>query len=166
LDEPGRVTNKSYLKKGTKMTTQTFSNGSFQESQFVRQQPAISKTRLWTGRGITGLAGAFLLLDGVMKLVKPVQVMEATQRLGFPVSSLTGIGIVLITSTLLYLVPRTSAFGALLLTGYLGGAVATQVRAGSPAFEMLFPVIFGVLVLAGLLLRDNRLRVLLPIPGR
>jgi hypothetical protein len=136
------------------MNTQTLSSG-----QTVRVDS--SKSRLWVGRGVSGFAALFLLFDGVMKLFKPSFVVEATERLGFPVSALVGIGTVLIVCTLVYLVPRTSILGAVLLTGYLGGAVATQVHAGSSAFETVFPVLMGILVWGGLWLRDNRLRTLL-----
>ncbi|HZV36667.1 MAG TPA: DoxX family protein [Verrucomicrobiae bacterium] len=119
-----------------------------------------SKPMLWTGRVLSGLSALFLLMDGVMKLVKPAPVLEATTRLGFPEHALTAIGVVLIVSTILYLIPRTAVLGAILLTGFLGGAVATHVRAGSPAFETLFPVIFGVLIWGGLFLKDASLRAL------
>ena len=102
-----------------------------------------------------------MLLDGVMKIVKPPQVLEANVRLAYPVSALSGIGIALIACTLIYLIPRTSMLGAVLLTGYLGGAVASNVRAGSGWFETIFPVLFAVLVWAGLGLRDRRLQTLL-----
>lgn len=126
-------------------------------------QPAISKTRLWTGRIISTLVALFLLMDGVMKLVKPAPVVEATVKLGYPESVIVGLGIVLTTCTLLYLVPATSTLGAILLTGYLGGAVATHVRVGDPWSTILFPVLFGALVWGGLWLRDERLRRLLPL---
>ena len=122
-----------------------------------------SKTTLWTGRIISGLVALFLLMDGVMKLSKPAPVVEATVKLGYPESIIVGLGIVLILSTVLYLIPRTAILGAVLLTGYLGGAVATHVRVGNGWFEMLFPVIIGMLVWGGLWLRDSRLPNLLPL---
>ena len=122
-----------------------------------------SKTTLWAGRIISGLATLFLLMDGVMKLSKPAPVVEATVKLGYPESIIVGLGIVLILSTVLYLIPRTAILGAVLLTGYLGGAVATHVRVGNGWFEMLFPVIIGMLVWGGLWLRDSRLPNLLPL---
>lgn len=121
-----------------------------------------SKAMVWTGRILSTLIILFLLLDGIMKLVQPAPVMQATARLGFPASALTDIGIVLLICTILYALPRTAVLGAILLTGYLGGAVATQVRARSSLFETLFPVIFGVLVWAGVFLRDPRVRALIP----
>jgi hypothetical protein len=127
------------------------------------QTAPVSKKMLWTGRIIGALPALFLLLDGVMKLVKPAPVVEATVRLGYPESVILGLGIVLIACTVLYLVPRTAILGAILLTGYLGGAVATHVRVGEGPFPVLFPVIFGVMIWGGLWLRDERLRALIPL---
>jgi hypothetical protein len=121
-----------------------------------------SKGMLWTGRVLSGLAGLFMLFDGVGKLVKPQPVLEATVRLGFPESSLNGIGIALIAATLLYLYPRTSVLGAIVLTGYLGGAVASQVRINEQVFSIVFPVLFAAIVWGGLYLRNARLRALVP----
>lgn len=129
-------------------------------------QPAISRKRLWAGRIISGLAALFLLMDGVMKLFKPGFVVEATVKLGYPESVIVGIGIVLIACTVLYLIPRTSILGAILLTGYFGGAVATQVRVEAGWFPVVFPAVFGAVVWGGLWLRDKRLQDLLPIAGR
>src|SRR5262245_51557030 len=100
-----------------------------------------SQAGLWTGRIISGLVGLFLLMDGVMKLVKPPLVVQKTVELGYPESVIFGLGIVLLISTVLYLIPQTSVLGAILLTGYLGGAVATHVRVGGPTFSIVFPVI-------------------------
>ncbi len=122
----------------------------------------MSKGMLWTGRVLSGLAGLFMLFDGVGKLVKPQPVVEATVRLGFPESSLTGIGIALIAATLVYLYPRTSVLGAIVLTGYLGGAVASQVRINEQVFSIVFPVLFAAIVWGGLYLRNARLRALVP----
>jgi hypothetical protein len=116
-----------------------------------------------TGLAISWLAAAFMVVDGVMKLVKPAPVMEATAKLGFPESTITGIGITLLFCTVIYLIPRTSILGAVLATGYLGGAVASQVRIGADWFSLAFPVIFGLLVWLGLWLRNERLRNLLPL---
>ncbi len=121
---------------------------------------AISKPALWAGRIICGLIVLFLLFDSVTKLMKVPQVLEATARLGFPISALNGIALTLLVCTIIYAIPWTTIFGAVLLTGYLGGAVATQVRAGSSAFETAFPVLFGMLVWLGAYLRDPRLRAL------
>jgi len=127
------------------------------------QTASVSKQSLWTGRFISALPALFLLLDGIMKLIKPAPVVEATVRLGFPESVIPGLGIVLIACTVLYLIPRTSVLGAILLTGYLGGAVATHVRVGEGLFPVSFPIIMGVLVWGGLWLRDERLRRLIPL---
>jgi ABC-type uncharacterized transport system permease subunit len=120
-----------------------------------------TKKMIWTGQIITVLTSLFMLLDGVMKIVKPVQVLEATARLGYPVTTLTGIGVTLIACTLIYIIPRTSILGAILLTGYLGGAVASNVRAGSGWFETIFPALLAALVWGGIWLRDRRLRNLM-----
>jgi hypothetical protein len=116
---------------------------------------------LWAGRVISGFAALFLLFDGVTKIFKPSFVVDATVRLGFPESAIVGIGILLTACTVIYLIPRTSILGAVLVTGYLGGAVAIQLRAGSSAFETVFPVLIGILVWGGLRLRDNRVKELL-----
>lgn len=127
------------------------------------QSATVSKTALWAGRIIIALFGLFLLFDGVMKLVKPAVVVEGTRQVGFPESSILGMGIVLTISSILYLIPRTSILGAILLTGYLGGAVAAHVRLGEGAFPVLFPVVFGILIWLGLYLCDVRLRALVPL---
>lgn len=127
------------------------------------QTASVSKKGLWTGRIISVLPALFLLIDGVMKLVKPAPVVEATVRLGYPESVIFGLGIVLLVSTILYLIPTTSVLGAILLTGYLGGAVATHVRVGEGLFPVSFPIILGVLLWLGLYLRDERLRALVPL---
>jgi hypothetical protein len=97
-------------------------------------------------------------MDAVMKLAKPRFVVEATVHLGFPESSIVGIGVALLICTVLYLIPRTANFGAVLLTGFLGGAVAANVRAETGWFNSLFPIIFACIAWAGLYLRDGRLR--------
>ena len=122
-----------------------------------------SKPLVWTGRVMTTLVAMFMLLDGVMKLIQPTFVLEGTKQLGYPESCLIGLGIVLTASTLLYLIPRTSVLGAILLTGYLGGAVASHVRLSEGWFPTLFPVAFGALAWGGIVLRDPRLRALLPL---
>lgn len=94
---------------------------------------------------------------------KPAPVVEATVRLGYPESVIVPLGFVLLVCTVLYLIPLTSVLGAILLTGYLGGAVATHVRAGEGLFSLVFPIIFGVLIWLGLYLRDDRLRALVPL---
>ena len=125
--------------------------------------PPVSKGKLWGGRIMSWLPALFLLVDGVMKLSKPAVVVEATVKLGYPENTILPLGIVLTVCTILYLIPRTAVLGAILLTGYLGGAVATHVRVGEGLFPISFPIIFGVLLWGGLYLRDNRLRTLIPI---
>jgi hypothetical protein len=105
----------------------------------------------------------FLLLDGVGKLFKPAPVVEGTVKLGYSESVLIPLGIVLIVCTVLYLIPATAVLGAILLTGYLGGAVATHVRANDGVFGIVFAVAFGVLIWLGIYLRDARLRALVPL---
>jgi hypothetical protein len=123
----------------------------------------VSSASLWTGRVLSFLPALFLLFDAVMKLVKPEPVVKATVEMGYPETVLFGLGIVLLVCTILYLIPRTSVLGAILLTGYLGGAVASHVRLGQGAFEISFPVLFGILLWAGLVLRNPRLRAVLPL---
>lgn len=124
------------------------------------EQAAASNGRLWAGRVISGLPALFLLVDGAMKLVKPAVVVDATVKLGYSESAIIPIGVVLIVCTILYLIPKTSVLGAILLTGYLGGAVATHVRVNEGVFPIVFPVIFGVLLWLGLYLRNPKLRAL------
>ncbi len=132
--------------------------------QTVTQTAPTSKNMLLTGRILSALPALFLLLDAVGKLFKPQPVITGTLELGYGESVILPLGVVLLVSTILYLVPQTAIFGAILLTGYLGGAVATHVRVGNPLFtHTLFPVYFGVSLWAGLYLRDARLRALLPL---
>ena len=122
----------------------------------------ITGKRLWAGRVISALVVAFLCVDGATKVLKARIAVDTSVQLGYPESVVAGIGILLLACVLLYAIPRTSILGAILLTGYLGGAVATHVRVGSPLFGyVLFPVYLGVLVWAGLYFRDDRLRMLL-----
>ena len=116
----------------------------------------------WTGRVLGGLPALFLLVDGGMKPFKPEVVVKATTELGYPESCIAPLGVTLLACTALYLFPRTAVLGAILLTGYLGGAVATHVRVSHGAFEMLFPVLFGAMLWGGLWFRDPALRRLLP----
>ena len=120
---------------------------------------ASNKTRLWAGRILSALPALFLLIDGIMKLVKPAIVVETTVKLGYPESVISGIGIVLLACTILYLIPRTAVLGAILLTGYLGGAVATHVRVGEEVFPVIFPVILGALLWGGLYLRNDGIHI-------
>jgi hypothetical protein len=124
---------------------------------------APSKGQLWTGRVLSTLAALFLLFDATLKFIKPHAVIDGTIALGYSVSQITPIGVVLLICTLLYIIPMTQVLGAILLTGYLGGAVSTHVRHGDPLFShVLFPVYLGVFLWLGLFLRDPALRGFIP----
>jgi hypothetical protein len=124
----------------------------------------VSAGQLWTGRGIAGLLALFFLLDVTIKFIQPKPVAEAFVRSGWPIGLSVPLGVVLLVSTILFLIPRTAILGAILLTGYLGGAVASNLRLGNPLFSnTLFPVYFGVLVWGSLWLRDAKLRPLVPL---
>jgi hypothetical protein len=124
------------------------------------------KAMRWTGYALTGLVTLFMLMDGVMKLLALPIVLETQGQLGWPESAgvARGLGVLLLACTTLYVVPRTSVLGAILLTAYLGGAAATHVRIGSPLFShILFGVYLGLFVWGGLWLRSERLRALVPL---
>lgn len=123
----------------------------------------VSKGRLWAGRIVSALVVPFLLFDSVTKVLKVAPVMQASAQLGYPVSTIVGIGITLLACTIIYVIPQTSVLGAILLTGYLGGAIASNVRIGNPSFNTIFPIVFGVLIWAGIFLRDARLGALIPL---
>ena len=125
------------------------------------QTTSISSTRLWGGRVLSTLAVLFLILDGSLKLFKPPFVIQATSQLGYRESAIVGIGITLLLCTTLYLIPRTSVLGAILLTGYLGGAVASNVRAGTPIFNAIFPVMVAAVIWTSLVLRKKRVELVL-----
>lgn len=116
---------------------------------------------LWIGRILSALMILFMLFDGGIKVLKLGPAVEGTVRLGYPISTVQPIGIVALICAVLYAIPRTSVLGAILLTGYLGGATATQVRLQDPWF--LFPVVIGMLIWAGIYFRDERLRELIPL---
>lgn len=117
----------------------------------------------WAGWVFSGLPVLLLTMDGIMKQFKPSFVLQEMARLGYPVSSTRGIGMALIACVLLYAIPRTSVLGAMFLTGYLGGAVATHVRVGDPWLShILFPTYVAFFIWVGLWLRDSRLRELVP----
>jgi hypothetical protein len=121
---------------------------------------ALPRPQVWTGRVITALVVAFLLFDSLIKVLQLAPAMEATTGLGYPAQAVIWLGVIQLSCLALYLVPRTSLLGAVLLTGYLGGAIATHVRAGSETFSLVFPVIIGTMLWGGLYLRDARLRQL------
>ncbi|MGB9415553.1 MAG: DoxX family protein [Acidobacteriaceae bacterium] len=127
---------------------------------------APSRSRLWTSRILSTLTVLFLIMDIVFKFIRPVppQVLQSVAQLGLQPGLLTAIGVLLLICTVLYVIPATSVLGAVLLTGYLGGAISLQVRVGNPLFGyVLFPVYIGVLMWAGLYLRESRLHALLPL---
>ncbi len=129
---------------------------------------AVLPAARWTprvGSALAGLVALFLLMDAVMHLAAPAPVIAAFRRLEFPTSLSTPLGVVELVCIAAYLFPRTAVLGAVLLTGYLGGAVAINLRVGDPMFETLFPVIVGVLAWGALYLRDERVRRLLPLRG-
>lgn len=124
----------------------------------------VSPVRLWTGRVIAWLISAFLLMDVVMKFMKPPQVAAAFVRSGWPLDLSVPLGVILLISLVTYWIPRAELLGAILLTGYLGGAVASNLRLHEPLFSYtLFPVYFGVLVWLSLWLRDPRLNEFIPL---
>lgn len=128
------------------------------------QATSPSKGSVWTGRVISALIVLFLLFDSVLKFMKPAPVVETFAHLGLSISLANPIGIILIVCALLYAIPQTSILGAILLTGYLGGAVCTHLRAGDPLFShVLFPTYMGALLWLAIYLRDTRLRALLPL---
>ncbi|WP_435009406.1 DoxX family protein [Tundrisphaera lichenicola] len=122
-----------------------------------------SKASSWAGRILSALAALFLILDGVGKVMQAAPVMEACAPLEIPERVIPGLGAVLIAISLLYAIPPTSILGAILVTGYLGGATWTHVRMGGPVFPMVFPGLVGAMVWGGLWLREPRLRALVPI---
>ncbi len=123
-----------------------------------------SKKALWSGRVISGLAVLFLLFDSLTKIMLVAPVVKASAQLGYPVSLLPVVGAILLVCTVVYAYPRTAVIGALLLTGYLGGAVEANLRIGTPLFSnVLFPVYFAVLVWGGVFLRQRRARTLLAL---
>ncbi|HZS47490.1 MAG TPA: DoxX family protein [Blastocatellia bacterium] len=126
------------------------------------ESSGVSKKSLWAGRIISTIPVLFLLMDGIMKLFKPSFVVEATVKMGYPESTIVGIGLTLTICTIIYVIPRTSILGAILLTGYLGGATATHVRVEGPLFTIIFPSIVALMIWGGLYLRDQRLRALVP----
>ena len=120
-----------------------------------------SKGAIWTGRALSALAILFLLFDSLTKLMMVDPVVKAAAQLGYPINLLPVTGGILLFCLTVYAIPRTSVFGAMLLTGYLGGAVEANLRIGTPLLtNVLFPVYFGVLVWGGVFLREKRVRTL------
>ena len=123
----------------------------------------ISRKSLWAGRIVSGIPILFLLMDSGMKLAKAKVAVDTTVQLGYSESVIFPLGLVSLICTCLYAIPRTSVLGAIMLTGYLGGAVATHVRVGAGLFPISFPFIIGGLIWLGLFLRDSHLRALIPL---
>jgi hypothetical protein len=133
-------------------------------AQPIVQSVAHSNRSLWTGRVLSGLVAAFMAFDAVIHLLRPVPVVVAFAKLGYPLRLAVTLGIIELVCVFLYVTPRTSILGAILLSGYLGGAIATQLPTSNSLFgEILFPVYVGVVVWGGIYLRDDRLRALLPL---
>jgi uncharacterized membrane protein YphA (DoxX/SURF4 family) len=128
--------------------------------QSTNQPVLVSKKLLWSGRIMSALPVLMLTFSGVMKLLNPPGLADGFNHLGVPVSLALGMGILELSCTIIYVIPRTAVLGAILLTGYLGGAVLTHLRVGDP---FLAPVLPGVLLWGGLYLRDPRLRALIPL---
>jgi hypothetical protein len=126
----------------------------------TQAQPTSSKAMIWSGRVISAVPVLMLTMSAVMKFAKPPMVLEGMTHLGWPEGVVLALGIVELGSVIIYLIPQTAVLGAILLTGYLGGAAATHVRIGE---SWLGPVVFGALVWLGLYLRDARIRALVPL---
>jgi hypothetical protein len=130
----------------------------------ISQTAPISRRRFWAGSILSALAVLFLLFDGVIKLIRIAPVVESFAQLGIPDRLAAGIGVLELACVLLYVIPRTSVLGAILLTGYLGGAIVLHLRVGDPLFShVLFPVYVGLLIWGGLYLREDRLPALIPL---
>lgn len=134
----------------------------------MNQKP-ISKKTLWVGRALSILAVLFLLFDGIIKFFMdklPPEALEAGAALQWPIEKMPLVGTIVLICTLLYIVPRTSVLGAILLTGYLGGAIASHVRVGNPLFtHTLMPIYVAVVIWLGLYLRDIRARSIISKPS-
>lgn len=132
-------------------------------SQAIMEPGATSKKLVWTGRILSGLVTAFLIFDAVIHLLHPAPVVEAFAKLHMPLSLAVDLGAIELICIALYVIPRTAIFGAILLTGYLGGAIAVQLTTSNSLFgEILFPVYVAAIVWGGLYLRDERLRSIVP----
>jgi hypothetical protein len=158
------------------MTTSTLDTPNTQTNQDSSASPAprtsaesprISRKALWGGRVASGLAVAFLLFDASMKVLQPPAAVEGTVTLGYPASILFSLGVIQLLCLSAYVIPPTAVLGAVLWTGYLGGAIATHVRVGNPLFtHVLFPIYVAALLWGGLWLRDPAVRAVLPLRRR
>ncbi|RIK30049.1 MAG: hypothetical protein DCC55_37545 [Chloroflexi bacterium] len=132
-------------------------------TQTVPGAKPMPKTTLWAGRILSALLALFLLFDGVIKVVNIQPVVDASILLGLPVDLAPSLGLLLLACVAVYLIPQTAILGAILLTGYLGGAVAIHARVGGELFSLVLPVLLGALLWGGLYLRDEHLRTLIPL---
>ncbi len=133
--------------------------------EIAGQTPTVSNKAIWVGRVPSSLVILFMLFDGSIKLIPLDIVIQTNTQLGYPdsINLARGLGILLLVCTALYAFPRTSVLGAILLTGYLGGAIATQLRVGTPVLShLLFGFYLGLMVWGGLYFRDARIRALIP----
>jgi hypothetical protein len=130
--------------------------------QSLTQAGPVSKGRLWTGRIISAVVVLFLLFDSITKVMKVRAVIEASAQLGYPANTIFTIGIILLVCTVFYIIPQTAVLGAILLTGYLGGAVAANLRISNAMFNTLFPIVVAALMWTGIFLRESRLGALIP----
>jgi hypothetical protein len=132
--------------------------------EYGTQPASVSKGQLWAGRILSSLTVVFMLFDAIIHVMKPAPVVEGFANMGFPLSTAVPLGIIELVCIALYVIPRTSVFGAILLTGYLGGAIATQVRVGAPLLSTtLFPIYVALFLWGGLYFRDDRVRALIPL---
>lgn len=128
--------------------------------------PASSRRGLWAGRVLSGLGVLFLGFDGIFKLFVSAEAVQGTTTLGYSADVIRPLGVLQLVLLVLYVIPRTSPLGAILWTGYLGGAIATHVRVGNPLFShVLFPIYVAAFLWGGLWLRDSRVRALLGRPS-
>jgi DoxX-like family len=133
-------------------------------AQAVVQPAPISKQGVWIGRSISAVVVAFMLFDGFAKVFIESHVVKAMGELGWPAGQTVGLGLLILACTLVYAIPQTSVLGGIVLTAFLGGAIAAKVRIEDPT--LLFSVLVGALVWVGLFLRDERLRALVPLRRR
>jgi hypothetical protein len=140
------------------MQSNTYSSGLEETASASRANGLI-----WTGRVLTALGVLFLVFDAVIKVMQIQPVVDSFNQLGIPAGLAPAIGALMLACLAVYLFPRTSLLGAVLLTGYLGGAIALQLRIGAPAFNLVFPLIVAAFIWGGLYLRDPLLRTVLPV---
>ena len=126
----------------------------------IQPTAPVSTKLIWAGRIVSALVVLVLLLSGGMKLTKGEQVVEGFKHLGYPETVILAIGVVEVTCAIVYAIPQTAVIGAILITGYLGGATATHVRLGEPFWG---PIVLGMIAWLGLFLRDARIRALIPL---